>query len=130
MKTRTLTKLEILNETISFYSEDTNRRAIDINGTCMYNTIDNKHCAVGRCLTEDIQSKGIDFIYNTSGVYKLNEEFILDNILQPQYKGHESSFWSKLQNLHDEPKHWNENGLTSSGKIFVERIKKEFNITE
>lgn len=129
MKT-TLTKLEILNETINFYSEDINRRAVNEDTACMYNTEDGRHCAVGRCLTQEIQEQGINFDCNTNSVYRLQTDYTLDNILQPQYKGHKTSFWTRLQNLHDESPNWNKEGLSSVGQLCVDRIKRDFNITE
>jgi hypothetical protein len=121
-----LSKLEIIEETIKFYSEDINRRAL-VGDLCAYNTEDGKHCAVGRCFTEDVKKQGINFEFNTGrGV----ESFDFQSLLQEQYKGHETYFWRQLQQLHDSigSVYWDENGITESGKQKAERIKEHFNL--
>ena len=49
-------KLEILEETIAYYSEDPNRRSISEDGDgCYYLHPENgNRCAVGRCLTRPL----------------------------------------------------------------------------
>lgn len=40
------TKLEIIEETVQYYSEDVTRRASDSSGVCEYYTFDGRMCAV------------------------------------------------------------------------------------
>ena len=60
------TKLEIIEETVEYYTTERNSRAVDDNEDCVYNATDGSHCAVGRCFTDYYKSKGIDFAFNIS----------------------------------------------------------------
>lgn len=129
-----LSKSEILNETIQYYSEDTNRRAVKrtTDGTllnCMYNTENGNHCAIGRCLKDKHKEKGLDFKGNHEDAWGLNEMYgMLDNILEEKYHGHVLEFWEMLQNLHDTDANWNEHGLTLEGEEYVQNIKSRFHL--
>lgn len=122
----TLSKLEILEETVKYYSEDTNRRALDIDSSCLYNTEDGRYCAVGRCFNEEYKSTA-EKLYSGKLVEHIPN---LEYKLEPQYKGHEIEFWTKLQRLHDDDDNWDENGLSTDGEAKVNHIKEIFNITE
>lgn len=56
MSDEQLTAVEIINETVAYYSEDTSRRGITYTGfgdlKCVYITAGGQMCAVGRCLIE------------------------------------------------------------------------------
>lgn len=132
MSVERLTKLEILNETISFYGEDPKRRAINFHeedgNTCLYNTNDGRHCAVGRCFTDEIKALGESFKENKmTSADNLND---LESLLQDKYKGHEVRFWHELQKLHDECSYWGDKGLSIVGEVRVNSIKEQFGITE
>lgn len=101
-----MTKIEIIDETVAFYSADPSRRAIK-NTTCMYSTgigPEEKRCAFGRCMTEDAVNQHGDF---QGSVHSLaREKAPLDDLLLPQYHGHDGDFWRRLQRLHDYPRYW------------------------
>lgn len=118
-----LTKLEILEETVAFYSEDTSRRAYTKNVGCEYNTSDGRHCAVGRCFNENIQALGDDYSGNQVGIDAILD---FDSLLQDKYKGHNIEFWSYLQLLHDIDDNWDKKGLTKIGLDEVENLKEIF----
>ena len=114
-----MTKSEILEETIEFYTTDPSRRSLDDAGSCVYNAGTAQHCAVGRCLTPFFQEQGRKLKFNVMGF----EDFVdyygytsHDEALQEQYQGHDMQFWVNLQYFHDTKKFWNETGLTAEGE--------------
>lgn len=122
--------LNLLNETVDFYSEDVSRRAIDAEGSCMYNTEDEKQCAVGRCLTDEAIGKFGTVRADVFGLLKAAKKegyTFLDEILKEEYRGFNIDFWFQLQRLHDIELYWQKGtGLTKEGKIHVVFTKREF----
>ena len=126
-------KLEILEETVSFYSEDTSRRAITPRGYYMYNTGDGRHCAIGRCLIPELQSQGVELKGNDCGfieLLKFNGFNKVDDILQSQYHGHNVLFLCKLRMLHDTNMYWRKSGLSVKGSAYVDELKSELLVKE
>lgn len=120
------TAIEIIDETVAYYSEDTKRRAKIINPTglgcgCQYYTAQGQMCAVGRCLEEPEAFKG-----NGSSVDELDADWELETILKEEYRGHDVKLWDKLQSLHDNDVHWNKEGLSEKGKSYVNVLKKKY----
>jgi len=111
------TKLEIINETVAYYSEDVNRRATNNNGGCEYKTEDGRMCAVGRYLIHELPKP-------SSGVSVQPLNCNLDDFLMDEYSGHSVEFWSCLQSLHDRAEYWNATGLTESGQSYVNKLKE------
>lgn len=126
-KIKQLSKLEILNETIQFYGEDNNRRAIE-ESSCLYNTSDGRHCAVGRCFLKRIKSLGINFKQNSGVTPDMIDDF--EKKLLAKYRGHSDKFWLNLQMLHDDDGVWDEKGLTERGERKVKEFKEIFDIIE
>lgn len=126
-RTKRLTKEEIINETVDFYSADILRRSVGGGwGGCKYNHENGNHCAVGRVLLPKYHEQGTKLKGNSNGIgLFMDEQDIksLDVVLQKKYRGHEIGFWRKLQNLHDEGNYWEIGGLTLLGKEYVEEIK-------
>lgn len=120
------TKAEILQETVEYYSEDINRRAVGGNEVCLYTTADNRHCAVGRCLTEEAIDTVQDFEGDVEDLVDEYAEDNIDNILKEQYKGHEEKFWADLQTLHDKESNWDKTGLTEEGQDYIEYLKSKW----
>ena len=111
------TKLEIINETVAFYSEDVKRRAVDAFGLCDYRTVDNRKCAVGRVLLakafkEDLDGHDALDIFNVYG----------DSLFKNSYRGHAPTFWNDLQFLHDRQEYWGAEGLTAAGVTFKTQL--------
>lgn len=123
-----LTKFEIINETLAFYSEDVNRRAIKKTGNyCEYLTEDGKKCAVGRCMTSEALNEYGDYMGTIDSlIIEDPKQINLDDLLEEKYRGHEEEFWSNLQRIHDKPENWNEAGLTFEGMNNVEKIKEMY----
>lgn len=119
-----MTTIEIIDETVEYYSADTNRRSVNIEGTeCVYNGPDGKLCAFSRCVlpTE---------LYNLiegSNASEFEIHGSLDYLLIEQYRGHAPSFWVSLQSIHDNTDYWSIDGLTSIGRSKVDEIKRMFN---
>lgn len=121
-------RLEILEDTVKYYSEDTSRRALEIiqgHGSlpkCKYITTDNKkRCAVGRLISDD-KIEQLKYINNTV------ESIFIDNpeILSKDIKLVGKYFMQDLQYLHDLEDNWDICGITKKGKLSVEQIKEKF----
>jgi hypothetical protein len=115
------TKLEIIDETVKYYSTDTSRRGIQKTkigtNSCTYLTEDGKMCAVGRCMikpTIDLEGAADDVLADSF------------HLLKPEYRIEDLNFWIDLQRLHDDCYFWNENGLTKEGLNQVKRLKEEY----
>ena len=121
------TKLEIINETVDFYSQDVSRRAI-LNGSYAYLTKDGKMCAVGRCMKRPRLRTSKSRIFNYAKALctedGINQD--LEPLLKKAYLGHDILFWKELQRLHDVSSHWCDTGLTEFGKRYVENMKAKW----
>lgn len=111
------TKLEIINETVAFYSEDVKRRAVNEGGSCEYRTEDGRKCAVGRVLLPrhyqvSLEGETASDILRGRG----------DSILFLEYRGHSHGFWDALQHFHDRHQHWNRAGLTLEGIAYKNEL--------
>lgn len=119
------TKLEIIDETVQYYSEDVSRRAQEF-GTCNYMDDAGNRCAVGRCLAEE-------HIYDAADIEGPVRDLIIelgvadiDEVLSREYQGHDMFFWDDLQHLHDHEGYWKVGGLTAKGEDWVERMKDKY----
>lgn len=117
---KTKTKLEIINETVAYYSEDPRRRAFS-GMSCRYITRDGKMCAFGRCEVDPNINEEAD----VRGRFRDRFE-LMDVALKIEYRGHQISFWEDIQRLHDNKSHWNESGLSDSGMIHVQILKEKY----
>lgn len=126
-----MTKLEIIEETVKFYSKDIRRRSLDTDGVCVYNGIHNTHCAVGRALLPKYKKEiSGNRGYGVKRLPKQNGEKSLDDMLSEKYRGHEEEFWRDLQALHDTDHYWKSGGLTEYGENWVGELKERYNTIE
>ena len=101
-----MTKLEIINETVAYY--ETHPRAIkcdsdDTHSSCWYRNDKGEMCAIGRIMTGAALDKyAEDGNSISTGFFNKS----IDEILKPQYAGHQLLFWKQLQNLHDVETNW------------------------
>ena len=121
-KTMTKTKKEIILETIEAYANPNNRATYkgESEGPCQYRTPEGRMCAVGRCMTnEALQCYGL----SSRGIKTICWKVDINDLLKPEYQGHDIDFWYNLQLLHDAGTYWSEDGITEKGMEFIkERI--------
>ena len=109
---------EFLDETVAFYSEDVSRRAVeDDNVTCRYR-IDEKKCAIGRHIPDEIYHNSIE----GGGI----ESLLVRECLPKEIIDLGISFLNHVQALHDNNFNWNEHGLSDSGELHYNAIIKIF----
>jgi hypothetical protein len=114
---------QLLNESIEFYSNNPRGIASDGDDCVYWNRKNNTKCAVGRCMNRASLNK-----YSSYGgpindlCYPINN---FDNLLKPRYRGIPLTFWSRLQQLHDNHMFWHQKnlGLTPEGKKFVSKLQ-------
>jgi hypothetical protein len=125
-----MTKIEIISETAEFYSADTSRRSFVMKGSttqCVYNAGDDRHCAVGRCMTEGLKSQGVDLENNNSALEEVVASYSeVDELLEQKYHGHSLKFWGDLQRFHDQSDNWDKEGVSTYGKRVLNRLKEEY----
>lgn len=133
-----LSAIEIIDETVQYYSEDPKRRAQSVKDIWkegdpigskymyQYITIDGRMCAVGRCMiAPQIEWEGYaNYIESSNDIEGYNGE--LDNLLKEKYKGHPEEMWAAIQSLHDTDEYWNKNGITAEGKKYVKKLKEQW----
>ena len=128
MNTLQKKQLALLNETVTYYSENPiERRCTANSGGCYYspekaNKPNSEGCAVGRLLTPELKAE-LDFQIggdtSVEGVWHL-----LPNEIQV----YGMDFLGELQLLHDVSDYWDDKGITKDGLRKVERIKSNFNL--
>lgn len=127
MKNKQLSALEIIEETVKYYSKSPEKRRAMDHGDCVYLAENGNKCAVGRCMNKHAEFNyqgSVDSYVNDQCKYDQN--FKLDNHLFPRYRGKSNDFWYSLQQLHDTEDNWDEKGLTQQGKSEVNYIKKKY----
>ena len=114
------TKLEVIRETVDYYSKDVTRRSM--NGSdCMYVSSDGKNCAFSRCCADPSSLKS----YEGYGASQVIDKFGFE-CLKPEYMIEDKSFWNELQALHDIKSNWNETGLTDEGRKYVAELENKY----
>ncbi len=118
-------RLEFLDETVAFYSEDTSRRALQ-NRACKYRTDDGKKCAIGRVIPDELYTPAIDALKNSS-VYYIIDNPNLCYIIPLSIRELGANFLFKVQRFHDMDHYWGPvSGLTSDGLNEYNAIKLEY----
>jgi hypothetical protein len=128
-----MTKREIIEETKEYYSSDPSRRAYDEKyGGCRYLTADGRQCAVGRCFMPNAEIVRDEYYRVDVSVSQLDAGGSadkiknLEEILKPEYRGHEPEFWLNLQVFHDLNKVWCSSGLTEKGEEYYQNLLKKW----
>lgn len=115
------TKLEIIQETVTFYSEDTNRRAYNrYTMEAEYLSEGGKQDAVARYMIggKHLEHKGSALdLFGTWGF----------NILQPYAMIKDEVFWLRVMLLHDRHQYWKAgSGMTNEGKNKVKELIERY----
>ena len=120
-----MTKLEIIQEVlVDTYAKNPSLRAIE-NDLCQYTTKDGRHCAIGMCMTAEMQNiEDGHANRNVIGLVGLYGD--IDKVLLKKYHGHETSFWMGMQRFHDNSGNFNETGLSDLGKSALLDFQKVF----
>jgi hypothetical protein len=126
-----LTAIEIIAETVAYYSADVKRRSFvvendprnDGNNTCVYQGPNGEKCAYSRCWKEGAYNPN----YEENTADQLYQFGVTpDDLVSERYMGHSDEFWYDLQMIHDGHPFWDENGLTDMGRIAVDNINKKY----
>ena len=126
-----MTPLELLNDTIAYYSVNPAERRCQANGSCCYSPKTNyiptsDGCAIGRHLDGDVKEK---FDFRGGSIYSIKKNVLELFALAPQWmQDMHIYFLQDIQGLHDNPDYWNETGLSEEGKERVDEIKKRFGL--
>lgn len=92
-----MTDLQLVKETVKYYTEDINRKATDgDSGMCEYKTSDGKQCAIGRLIDEN------KLIGNGFTWEELNEKGSLDGGLEPYLRNNAVSICDILKDEYKE----------------------------
>ena len=109
-----MTPIEIIDETVKFYAQDSEGRRAVHRGSCMYLTPDNRSCALGRLLTDETKTElvasgrngaGVKNIFNSLSLASFKEQY-RDAIRELMDKGDCIDFLMGLQDLHDSASFW------------------------
>lgn len=113
-------RLAFLQDTITYYTTDVNRRAVEKDDygfvNCSYKTTDGRKCAIGRHLLDN----------NISLEGKSVTSEIVQSLLPEEIKLLGIDFLWAIQRLHDENAFWNEFGLSKEGQLELNDIKFKF----
>tara|TARA_R100000742_G_C4277210_1_gene98892 strand:+ start:472 stop:885 length:414 start_codon:yes stop_codon:yes gene_type:complete len=133
-----MTKLELLEDTVKHYSEDTSRRAVvklESGATeCMYTTDDGQHCAVGRWLqpiyknTDWMDNEGCSANDLLKGCNVNDYRYEVDELFVEGVRHIPAWFWMDLQQLHDNDDFWDEDGLTEAGVEKVDKLREDIQV--
>jgi len=117
-----MTKREILKETVEYYKTNSRGLLLDEETDtweCVYLGENNSMCAVGRCLQdkilENLPTRQESITASELSNY-YDDASSLDDLLKPEYRGHDLAFWRYLQMFHDELSNWGGKTLTDKGK--------------
>lgn len=120
-------KLNLLQETVSYYSENPLRicrASFDGEAHCFYDGLKNPNtesdgCAVGRLLPQELKEY-LDTVFTFNKVASSVSEVFQHLPLDIQEYG--VQFLRRLQGLHDTLDYWDEKGLTETGKVFIKNF--------
>ncbi len=113
------TAKEIIEETANHYTS-ANRSASPA-GSCFYKREEDM-CAVGRCMTDfGIKAFG-DYMGTVEELIDEAAKEPFDYYLKEEYRGHSEEFWRSLQRMHDNAEYWNEEGMSSEGEQYKDRL--------
>lgn len=117
---------EVVLETIEYYENNPERRALSDVGVCLYYAPDTGNmCAVGRCMKDATQDYSCGILSLNKGFTEIEEEDIHKE-MKEEYSNIPIAVWQHLQSFHDLSDYWDENGLTEHGKEYKEVLIKKY----
>ena len=113
------TQAEIVIETLKFYNTNNRGYNSEADHCTYYDKSTGNKCAVGRCINdsaiESVYKCEQDYLKSTDAspnALTLDTLFKgIDNLLKPEYHGHDIGFWESLQYIHDCTHFWDEDGF-------------------
>lgn len=143
MNVKIKTAIEIIDETVEFYSVP-GRRSVQIGDGgeetgCLNNSPTGNHCAFARLVKDDLRPRMGEGNVDTS-LYTLSNhlpnakglsvEELLEKVVKPEYAGHPIEFYRGLQTLHDSSSNWDPiEGLTIAGHMMVNSLQARYGNT-
>lgn len=117
---------EVVLETIEYYENNPERRAVSSLGACFYYEKDTaKLCAVGRCMKDPTQS----YSYGISEL-RLNDRLIgiadVHKEMKEEYSDIPVTVWEDLQSFHDRLSLWTSEGLSEAGQQRKETLINKY----
>lgn len=111
--------VEFLEDTLAYYSEDTNRRAATNDQRCFYLTLDGKKCAFGRHILPGKYSASMEGI-DINMIEHASPEPVFPEWMQKL----DTNWKSSVQNFHDRNDYWATNKLTEIGeRVFADLLR-------
>ncbi len=110
--------LDILNDTVKYYSKDPIGRRAKQNGACVYVSKSGKKCAVGRQLNQ----KDLGYLKRNTRLSSCLDN-IWESLHSRKVKSLPKDFWERLQRLHDASYNWDKTSISKEGKEMVKNIK-------
>lgn len=122
MEKTTEQKIELVWDTVNYYSENPSERRCKSYDGCVYSPTNadkpnSEGCAVGRLLTDELKIKLDNVgIIGTTGVGEIFHELPDDIRAYSQY------LLESLQSLHDRDDNWTPDGISDEGEEYVKKI--------
>ena len=123
-----LSKLDIINEIAKKYSQDPSLRAvgdtlegnITFSQICLYfDPQTGNTCAFGHCTKHPEQLRN-------DSLNMLTTDNTLDQLLKPQYHGHDLKFWEDIQRFHDLTEYWTRTSLSAKGQKHLDQLRNRY----
>jgi hypothetical protein len=132
-----MTELELLEDTIKYYSENTERRCVNVK-SCYYSPITahkegiSEGCAIGRHLDKDFAlqiDKYDDDFDGDSGIIQVLSVMLEEEENKSKFPDWmlkmNPNFLQDIQGLHDANSNWDKNGLSQEGLECEKEIKNK-----
>lgn len=114
-----MTSVEIIEDTVQYYSGELSTRAIH-DGVSHLETPFGRRCAIGRFVRPNCRSEVTKLA--SEGILLSNVEFYLED----EYQHRPDGFWYDLQDLHDNYIYWAVGELTEEGIDRVKYLKDKY----
>ena len=115
-----MNKLEIIDDTVAYYSTHPRSLGIDDNGDvrCRYKGNNGTECAFQRCVETDLS----EFEGRSASYIIPNDQISF----KEGYNIEDVGFWQDIQYLHDGGENWENGELSEYGADFVKRLKEKY----